>query len=145
MSNLPTLSREERFAALREIEAQVRSCTKCPLYKGTANGVPGVGNYEAIVMYMIRARTFHPPAQPPLQTTCCRAGVPQPRPDGFELFGKLIAQHTLHDIEIVVNQRGRVLLVGLGTDILPEAEEELHIGANLRLGAALGSRAADEA
>lgn len=52
MSNLQFGTREERFAELREIEAQVRACTKCPLYKGTANGVPGVGNYEAIVMFV---------------------------------------------------------------------------------------------
>jgi DNA polymerase len=52
MSNLQLETREERFAQLHEIEAQVRACTLCRLYKGTTNGVPGVGNYEAIVMFV---------------------------------------------------------------------------------------------
>lgn len=46
------LSREERAAELRAIEAAVRSCAACPLYVGTANGVPGVGNFEAVVMFV---------------------------------------------------------------------------------------------
>lgn len=52
MSSPYPATREERFAALREIETQVRACTRCALYRGTTNGVPGVGNYEAVVMFV---------------------------------------------------------------------------------------------
>ena len=37
---------------LEQIAAQVRVCTKCDLYKGTRNGVPGAGNPQAEVMFI---------------------------------------------------------------------------------------------
>jgi DNA polymerase len=35
---------------LAQVAAEVRSCTRCELYKGTKNGVPGAGNAHAEVM-----------------------------------------------------------------------------------------------
>ncbi len=35
---------------LAQVAAEVRVCTRCDLYKGTRNGVPGEGNPEAEVM-----------------------------------------------------------------------------------------------
>src|SRR5260370_33720241 len=37
---------------LEAIAAQVRVCTKCPLYLGTKNSVPGEGSPEAEVMFI---------------------------------------------------------------------------------------------
>ncbi|HEX8995292.1 MAG TPA: uracil-DNA glycosylase [Ktedonobacterales bacterium] len=45
--------------ALEEIAAEVRVCTKCPLYKGNKNGVPGEGSAEAEVMFIGEGPGFH--------------------------------------------------------------------------------------
>lgn len=44
---------------LDAIAAQVRVCTKCPLYLGTKNGVPGEGNPEAEVMFIGEGPGYH--------------------------------------------------------------------------------------
>src|SRR5246127_4046104 len=44
---------------LDAIAAQVRVCTKCPLYLGTKNGVPGEGSPEAEVMFIGEGPGFH--------------------------------------------------------------------------------------
>ena len=65
-------------------------------------------------------------------------------PDGLEVVGQLIAQHALHDIQIVVQQQRRGFALGLGADVLPQLVEELHVAGDLFLGAALGGGAGDE-
>ena len=45
-------------------------------------------------------------------------------PDGLEAVGELIAQDALHDIEIVMQQQRRGLLLGLLADVQPEVVEE---------------------
>ena len=45
--------------ALEAIAAEVRVCTKCPLYQGTKNGVPGEGSAEAEVMFIGEGPGFH--------------------------------------------------------------------------------------
>jgi uracil-DNA glycosylase family 4 len=44
---------------LDAIAAQVRVCTKCPLYLGTKNGVPGEGSPEAEVMFIGEGPGYH--------------------------------------------------------------------------------------
>src|SRR5258706_14395485 len=44
---------------LEAIAAQVRVCTKCPLYLGTKNGVPGEGSPEAEVMLIGDGPGYH--------------------------------------------------------------------------------------
>jgi len=44
---------------LEAIAAQVRVCTKCPLYLGTKNGVPGEGSQEAEVMFIGEGPGYH--------------------------------------------------------------------------------------
>jgi len=44
---------------LEAIAAQVRVCTKCPLYLGTKNGVPGEGSPEAEVMFIGEGPGYH--------------------------------------------------------------------------------------
>lgn len=39
-------------AALAEIAAQTETCTRCPLYKGTLNDVPGAGNPHADILFI---------------------------------------------------------------------------------------------
>lgn len=39
-------------AALAEIAAETEACTKCPLYKGTTNDVPGAGNPTADILFI---------------------------------------------------------------------------------------------
>ena len=65
-------------------------------------------------------------------------------PDGLEAVGQLIAQDALHDVEIVMQQRRRGLLFGLGADVLPQVVEELHVAGDLFFGAAFGGGAGDE-
>ena len=43
-------TREERLAALAELEAQVRACAACPLHAGRTHAVPGVGVLDPLVM-----------------------------------------------------------------------------------------------
>ena len=44
---------------LEQVAAQVRVCTKCDLYKGTKNGVPGEGDPHAEVMLIGEAPGFN--------------------------------------------------------------------------------------
>lgn len=44
---------------LDQIAAEVRVCTKCDLYKGTKNGVPGEGSPEAEVLFIGEGPGFH--------------------------------------------------------------------------------------
>jgi uracil-DNA glycosylase family 4 len=50
------MSAEELLA---QVAAQVQVCTKCDLYKGTKNGVPGEGNPHAEVMLIGEAPGFN--------------------------------------------------------------------------------------
>jgi DNA polymerase len=43
---------QDRTAALAAIADQVRTCTRCPLYIGTTNPVPGAGNVNAEIMFI---------------------------------------------------------------------------------------------
>jgi uracil-DNA glycosylase len=43
---------EDRVAALAAIAEQVRTCTRCPLYIGTTNPVPGAGSVNADIMFI---------------------------------------------------------------------------------------------
>ncbi len=43
---------EDRAAALAAIAEQVRTCTRCPLYIGTTNPVPGAGSVNAEIMFI---------------------------------------------------------------------------------------------
>jgi DNA polymerase len=43
---------QDRTAALAAIAEQVRTCTRCPLYIGTTNPVPGAGNVNAEIMFI---------------------------------------------------------------------------------------------
>src|SRR5258708_15008993 len=44
---------------LEAIAAQVRVCTKCPLYLGSKDGVPGEGSAEAEVMFIGEGPGYH--------------------------------------------------------------------------------------
>lgn len=43
---------DDRAAALKRIADEVAACTRCPLYKGTTNPVPGAGNPFAEIMFI---------------------------------------------------------------------------------------------
>ena len=43
---------EDRAAAMAAIAEQVKVCTRCDLYKGTNNPVPGAGNIHAEIMFI---------------------------------------------------------------------------------------------
>ncbi|HKB15442.1 MAG TPA: uracil-DNA glycosylase [Planctomycetota bacterium] len=47
-----TLSTGEKVAALEEIAAEVRACTKCRLHEGRTNAVPGEGNPDARILFV---------------------------------------------------------------------------------------------
>src|SRR5215469_1786560 len=64
-------------------------------------------------------------------------------PDGFELFGELIAQGSLNDVEVVMQQHGRGALFGLLPDVEPEVEEKIHVGGEVFLALAFAGRAND--
>src|SRR5437763_5091353 len=66
-------------------------------------------------------------------------------PDHAEVRGDLIAQHALHDVEIVINQRGRLRTLGTIFDVLPQTFQETYIGAKFIFARALGGGANDEA
>ncbi len=65
---------------LDQIAAEVRSCTKCPLYKGTKNGVPGEGGAEAEILFIGEGPGYHED----------RLGRPFVGPAG-QLLNKLLA------------------------------------------------------
>lgn len=44
---------------LEQVAAEVRDCTKCDLYRGTKNGVPGEGSPQAEVMFIGEGPGFH--------------------------------------------------------------------------------------
>ncbi len=43
---------EDRVAALKKIADEVAGCTRCPLYQGTTNPVPGAGDPFAEIMFI---------------------------------------------------------------------------------------------
>jgi uracil-DNA glycosylase len=43
---------QDRAEALAAIAAQVKACTKCDLYRGTTNAVPGAGDIQAEIMFI---------------------------------------------------------------------------------------------
>ncbi len=49
-------------------------------------------------------------------------------PNVFELFGELVAQRALHDVEIVMQQQRRRPLFRLLPDIQPQVGQEIHVG-----------------
>ncbi|MBZ0293810.1 MAG: uracil-DNA glycosylase [Anaerolineae bacterium] len=50
---------QDRAAALAEIAEEIKQCTKCALYKGTTNAVPGAGNIHAEIMFIGEGPGFH--------------------------------------------------------------------------------------
>lgn len=50
---------EDRAAALAEIAAQVRPCTKCDLHRGRTHAVPGAGNPNAEIMFVGEGPGYH--------------------------------------------------------------------------------------
>ena len=44
---------------LLQVATEVNHCTKCPLYKGTAHGVPGEGPVNAEIMFIGEGPGFH--------------------------------------------------------------------------------------
>ena len=50
---------DDRAATLNAIAEQVKACTRCELYKGTNNAVPGAGNLNAEIMFIGEAPGFH--------------------------------------------------------------------------------------
>ena len=49
----------DRTSELNEIAAQVRACTRCPLYKSATNAVPGEGPANAEIMMIGEGPGFH--------------------------------------------------------------------------------------
>lgn len=49
----------DRTAELASIADQIRKCTRCPLYKGTTNAVPGEGPADAEIMMIGEGPGFH--------------------------------------------------------------------------------------
>ena len=50
---------QDRAAALAAIADQIKTCTRCPLYEGTLNAVPGAGNIHAEIMFIGEGPGFH--------------------------------------------------------------------------------------
>lgn len=50
---------QDRAAALAAIAEQVRACTRCPLYIGATNPVPGAGSFNAEIMFIGEGPGFH--------------------------------------------------------------------------------------
>ncbi len=50
---------EGREQALKAIEAEVRDCTRCALYQGTTNAVPGAGDPFAEIMFIGEGPGYH--------------------------------------------------------------------------------------
>ncbi len=46
------MDREERLARLAALEAEIRQCTRCPLYRSRTNAVPGEGPVDAPIMFI---------------------------------------------------------------------------------------------
>ncbi len=56
---MPGPGRQSAEEVLAQIAAEVRVCTRCDLYKGTKNGVPGEGSPRAEVMLIGEGPGFH--------------------------------------------------------------------------------------
>src|SRR5580698_1747412 len=65
-------------------------------------------------------------------------------PDGGEVGADLVAQDSLDEREIVIDERGRFGGVGTLLDLVPEVNEEAQVGAELFFRRALGGGADDE-
>ena len=63
-------------------------------------------------------------------------------PDGLERCRQLVAENALHDVQIVMQQRRRGLLLRLLADIQPEVVEKLHVGRDLFFASGLRRRCA---
>ena len=50
---------DDRVAALQAIADQIKDCTRCPLYEGTTNSVPGAGDPFAEIMFIGEGPGFH--------------------------------------------------------------------------------------
>ncbi len=66
-------------------------------------------------------------------------------PDGGEVGGDLVAQHALDDVQVVIDQRRRLVALGAVLDFRPETFEEADVGAQLVFAGALRGGADDEA
>src|SRR5258707_13931794 len=81
---------------LEAIAAQVRVCTKCPLYLGTKNGVPGEGSPEAEVMFIGEGPGYHEDRQ----------GRPFVGPAGT-VFNELLASIGLGRSSVFITKRDK--------------------------------------
>lgn len=50
---------EERQAQLKQIDDEIRGCTRCPLHVGRTHAVPGEGPWDANIMFVGEAPGFH--------------------------------------------------------------------------------------
>src|ERR1039458_4650524 len=66
-------------------------------------------------------------------------------PDGGEGVGDLVAQDAFDEVEVVIDQGGRLGRVRARLDVGPEVEEEAEVAAQLLFAGALGGGAHDEA
>ena len=66
-------------------------------------------------------------------------------PDGLERRRELVAENALDQVEVVVQEQGRGLLLGLLADVEPEIVEEVHVGAEFLFTLAIAGGADDEA
>ena len=64
--------------------------------------------------------------------------------NGGEVFRELIAQNSLHQIQITMDQRRRLSLLGVFANVLPRAQQIASIGAQISLGGADPGRADDK-
>src|SRR5882724_2336209 len=65
-------------------------------------------------------------------------------PDGSEIVADVIAEHALDEIEIAMEQGGRLALLATLLDFVPGLAEEVDVGANFVIGGAASSGAHDE-
>src|SRR5713226_4055021 len=66
-------------------------------------------------------------------------------PDGGVVVAEVVAQDALDQVEVAVEQRGRLALLGAAADFVPGAPEKLDVAADLVVAGAFGGRADDEA
>lgn len=50
---------QTKIDRLKDLAERVKNCTKCPLYQGATNPVPGAGNAEALIMFIGEAPGFN--------------------------------------------------------------------------------------
>ena len=65
-------------------------------------------------------------------------------PDGGEIRGHLVAQHALHDVQVVIDQRRGLAVFRAALDFTPEVLKEADVGAQFFFGGALRRGAHDE-